>query len=66
MKAKDVMTQHVITIALDASILEALRLMLQHGIIGLPVVDNNGTLAASSPLCAASIPTALDGCHHEG
>ena len=45
MKAKDVMTQHVITIAPDASIVEALRLMLQHRISGLPVVDNNGTLA---------------------
>ena len=45
MTAKDVMTQHVITIAPDASIVEALRLMLQHRISGLPVVDNNGTLA---------------------
>jgi CBS domain-containing protein len=45
MKAKDVMTQHVITVAPDASILEALRLMLQHRISGLPVVDKNGTLA---------------------
>jgi CBS domain-containing protein len=45
MKAKDVMTRHVITVAPDASILEALRLMLQHGISGLPVVDKNGTLA---------------------
>jgi len=45
MKAKDVMTQHVITGAPDASILEALRLMLQHRISGLPVVDKNGTLA---------------------
>jgi CBS domain-containing protein len=44
MKAKDVMTRHVITIAPDASILEALRLMLQHGISGLPVVDKNGAL----------------------
>src|SRR5499427_8412064 len=45
MTAKDVMTQHVITIAPDASIVEALLLMLQHRISGLPVVDNNGTLA---------------------
>jgi CBS domain-containing protein len=44
MKAKDIMTQHVITVAPDASILEALRLMLQHRISGLPVVDKNGTL----------------------
>jgi CBS domain-containing protein len=45
MKAKDVMTQHVITIAPDASILEALKLMLQNKISGLPVVDKNGNLA---------------------
>jgi CBS domain-containing protein len=45
MKARDVMTRHVITIAPDASILEALRLMLQHRISGLPVVDKNGTVA---------------------
>jgi CBS domain-containing protein len=44
MKAKDVMTPSVITIAPDASILEAVRLMLQHKISGLPVVDKNGTL----------------------
>jgi CBS domain-containing protein len=45
MKAKDVMTRHVITAAPDASILQALRLMLQHKISGLPVVDNKGNLA---------------------
>ena len=45
MKAKDVMTRHVVTIAPNASILEALRLMLQHKISGLPVVDEKGNLA---------------------
>jgi CBS domain-containing protein len=45
MKAKDVMTPNVITIAADASILEALRRMLQHKISGLPVIDNDGNLA---------------------
>jgi CBS domain-containing protein len=45
MKAKDVMTQHVITVAPDASVLEALQLMLQNKISGLPVVDKNGNLA---------------------
>jgi CBS domain-containing protein len=39
MKAKDVMTRNVISIAPDASVFEALRLMLQHRISGLPVVD---------------------------
>jgi CBS domain-containing protein len=45
MKAKDVMTPHVITIAPDASVLEALQLMLTHKISGLPVVDAGGNLA---------------------
>ncbi len=44
MKAKDVMTTTVINVAPDASVLEALRLMLQHQISGLPVVDGNGDL----------------------
>jgi CBS domain-containing protein len=44
MKAKDVMTRHVISVAPDASILEALRLMLGNKISGLPVVDRNGKL----------------------
>src|SRR5215475_4213427 len=45
MKAKDVMTRNVISIASDASVLEALRLMLQHQISGLPVVDRAGRVA---------------------
>ncbi|MBX6329075.1 MAG: CBS domain-containing protein [Pseudolabrys sp.] len=44
MQVKDVMTHPVITIAPDASIWEAIRLMLQHKISGLPVVDRSGTL----------------------
>src|SRR5260370_13439638 len=43
MKARDVMTRNVISIAPDASVLEALRLMLQHEISGLPIVDRSGT-----------------------
>jgi len=42
MKAKDVMTEHVITVAPDASIVEALQLMLENKISGLPVVDKGG------------------------
>jgi CBS domain-containing protein len=38
------MTQHVITVAPDASIVEALQLMLQNKISGLPVVDKGGNL----------------------
>jgi CBS domain-containing protein len=44
MKASDAMTPRVITTTSDSSILEALRLMLEHKISGLPVVDGKGTL----------------------
>jgi CBS domain-containing protein len=44
MQASDVMTTKVITIGEDASILEAVRLMLQNGISGLPVLDGRGQL----------------------
>jgi CBS domain-containing protein len=44
MKAKDVMTRNVISIAPDASVFEALRLMLEHKISGLPVVDRAGSV----------------------
>jgi CBS domain-containing protein len=45
MRARDVMTQPVMTIASDASLLEAVRIMLQNKISGLPVVDSTGQLA---------------------
>jgi CBS domain-containing protein len=44
MKTKDVMTQPVISVASDASVLEAVRVMLQNKISGLPVVDSTGHL----------------------
>ena len=44
MKAKDVMSPNVVTISADASVLEAARMMLQHHISGLPVVDTSGKL----------------------
>jgi len=44
MKVADVMTREVVSIAPDASILEAVRLMLQHKISGLPVIDASGKL----------------------
>jgi CBS domain-containing protein len=44
MKATDVMTRDVVSIGPDASILEAIRLMLQHRISGLPVIDASGNL----------------------
>ena len=42
MRAMDVMTQPVISVAPDTSVLEAARLMLQHKISGLPVVEPQG------------------------
>ena len=44
MKARDVMTRNVISIGPDATVLQAARLMLQHHISGLPVVDATGVL----------------------
>jgi CBS domain-containing protein len=44
MKAKDVMTTDVLTVDQDASVLEAVRLMLQRKVSGLPVIDASGTL----------------------
>jgi CBS domain-containing protein len=40
MNVAEVMTEEVITVAPEASILEAARLMLQHNISGRPVVDD--------------------------
>ena len=45
MQAKDVMTHPVISVSSRSSILEAVRLMLQHQISGLPVLDELGNLA---------------------
>jgi CBS domain-containing protein len=44
MKALDIMTPRVVTIRSDATIGEAIRVMLQNRISGLPVVDQAGNL----------------------
>ncbi len=44
MNVRDVMTTEVLTVAPDASVLQAARLMLQNEISGLPVVDDRGNL----------------------
>lgn len=44
MHAADIMTSPVITVGPETKIAEAARLMLQHGISGLPVVDGEGAL----------------------
>lgn len=44
MRAADIMTPRVITVSANATIAEAIRLMLQNRISGLPVVDAAGNL----------------------
>ncbi len=44
MNAADIMTKPVISVAPEATIAEAARLMLQHRISGLPVVDGSGAV----------------------
>lgn len=44
MKAKEVMTTRVITVAPHDSVLTAARLMLKNRVSGLPVIDNQGRL----------------------
>lgn len=44
MKAADIMTPHVETVAADATVGQAIRVMLQKRISGLPVVDGKGQL----------------------
>jgi CBS domain-containing protein len=44
MKAADVMTTHVISVAPDDSVLRCVRLMLEYRISGLPVIDAKGNL----------------------
>ena len=44
MRVCDIMSTRVISIAPDANVLEAIRLMLQNHISGLPVIDRSGAL----------------------
>lgn len=44
MKAKDVMTTKVVTVSPDHSIRHAAKIMLDNGVSGLPVVDDEGRL----------------------
>ena len=44
MEVRDVMTSPVISVAPDSTVLEAVRIMLQRHISGLPVVDKDGGL----------------------
>lgn len=44
MRAKDIMTRNVVTVPADAAIADAVRLMLENRISGLPVLDAAGRL----------------------
>ena len=44
MNVADVMTQKVFSVTPETTIVDAARLMLQHGISGLPVVDSGGAV----------------------
>ena len=44
MKAKDMMTSPVVTVEPDVAVLQAVRIMLQRRMSGLPVVDKEGGL----------------------
>jgi CBS domain-containing protein len=45
MKARDIMTTNVVTVSPDTDIAEAVRLMLERQISGVPVIDDSGRLA---------------------
>jgi CBS domain-containing protein len=56
MKAVEIMTTGVVTVQSEASVREAARLMLEHRVSGLPVVDDVGRLAGivtEGDFCAA-------------
>ena len=44
MKAKDIMTSPVVSVEVDATVMQAAQIMLQKRISGLPVVDKDGRL----------------------
>ncbi len=43
-KAKDIMTSRVVTVKPDTKVIEVAKLLLERGISGVPVVDDNGTI----------------------
>lgn len=44
MRGRDIMSRDVITVTVDASMIDAMKIMLSHHISGLPVVDLEGKL----------------------
>ncbi|MFQ6085684.1 MAG: HPP family protein [Candidatus Bathyarchaeia archaeon] len=46
-RVSDVMTERVAAIDLDSTVAEAVRLMLEHGVSRLPVIDKEGKLVGT-------------------
>ena len=44
LRAKDIMTENIISVRKDTPIYEAVELMVKHGISGMPVVEDGMTL----------------------
>ncbi|MHC4477488.1 MAG: CBS domain-containing protein [Planctomycetota bacterium] len=44
LKAKDIMTEHVISTKKSTPIYEAVELLIDNGVAGIPVVEDDGTL----------------------
>jgi CBS domain-containing protein len=44
MQASDIMSEAVVTVSAEATVVEAAKLLLDHGISGVPVVDDGGRL----------------------
>ncbi len=44
LRAKDIMTENIISVRKDTPIYEAVELMVKHGISGMPVVEGDMTL----------------------
>jgi CBS-domain-containing membrane protein len=49
MKVKDVMTSPIVSVEPDGTISQAVAIMLQRHISGLPVIDKEGRLVGLSP-----------------
>jgi len=49
MNVEEIMTHDVITVTPETTVHKAARLMVEHGVSGLPVVDQAGTLVGVSP-----------------
>ena len=46
LKAKDIMTENIISVKKETPICEVLRLLVEHNISGIPVVEDDMTLVA--------------------